>query len=160
LDWFIIGPVLGGVLGHYGARVPFYAAAGLCLLNFLYGYFILPESLDKDKRREFDWKRANPVGSFKFLGKHPEISGLIVSLILIYIAGHAVQSNWSFFTMYKFNWTERMVGISLGVVGFCRFGTGTFNQMDYTKVGRTEKYLLRSCCMLYAYYLLLLQKVG
>jgi len=50
---FIIGPVLGGVLGHYGARVPFYAAAGLCLLNFLYGYFILPESLDKDKRREF-----------------------------------------------------------------------------------------------------------
>jgi DHA1 family tetracycline resistance protein-like MFS transporter len=56
LDWFIIGPVLGGVLGHYGARVPFYAAAGLCLLNFLYGYFILPESLDKDKRREFDWK--------------------------------------------------------------------------------------------------------
>jgi DHA1 family tetracycline resistance protein-like MFS transporter len=114
---FIIGPVLGGILGHYGARVPFYAAAGLCLLNFLYGYFILPESLDKDKRREFSWKRANPVGSFRFLGKHPEISGLIFALILIYIAGHAVQSNWSFFTMYEFDWTERMVGISLGVVG-------------------------------------------
>lgn len=114
---FIIGPVLGGVLGHYGARVPFYAAAVLCLLNFLYGYFILPESLDKDKRREFDWKRANPIGSFRFLSKHPEISGLIVALILIYIAGHAVQSNWNFFTMYQFNWDTRMVGISLGVVG-------------------------------------------
>jgi DHA1 family tetracycline resistance protein-like MFS transporter len=114
---FIIGPVLGGLLGHYGSRVPFYAAAGLCLLNFLYGYFILPESLDKDKRREFNWKRANPVGSFKFLGKHPEISGLIVSLILIYIAGHAVQSNWSFFTMYKFNWNEAQIGISLGIIG-------------------------------------------
>ncbi|CAA7194518.1 Tetracycline resistance protein, class C [Chryseobacterium potabilaquae] len=114
---FIIGPVFGGILGHYGARVPFYAAAGLCLLNFLYGYFILPESLDKDKRREFDWKRANPIGSFKFLGKHPEISGLITSLILIYIAGHAIQSNWSFFTMYEFNWDERMIGISLGVIG-------------------------------------------
>lgn len=114
---FIIGPVLGGFLGHYGARVPFYAAAVLCLLNFLYGYFILPESLDKDKRREFDWKRANPIGSFKFLRKHPEISGLIVALILIYIAGHAVQSNWNFFTMYQFKWDTRMVGISLGVVG-------------------------------------------
>ncbi|WP_162072766.1 TCR/Tet family MFS transporter [Chryseobacterium fistulae] len=114
---FIIGPVFGGILGHYGARVPFYAAAGLCLLNFLYGYFILPESLDKDKRREFDWKRANPIGSFKFLGKHPEISGLITSLILIYIAGHAIQSNWSFFTMYEFGWDERMIGISLGAIG-------------------------------------------
>jgi DHA1 family tetracycline resistance protein-like MFS transporter len=81
-------------------------------VNFLYGYFILPESLDKDKRREFDWKRANPIGSFKFLGNIGNFR-LIVSLILIYIAGHAVQSNWSFFTMYKFSWTERMVGISL-----------------------------------------------
>jgi len=114
---FIIGPVIGGVLGHYGSRVPFYAAAVLCLLNFLYGLFILPESLDKKNRREFQWKRANPVGSFKFLKKHPEISALTTALILIYIAGHAVQSNWSFFTMYKFGWTERMVGISLGVVG-------------------------------------------
>ncbi|REC63975.1 tetracycline resistance MFS efflux pump [Chryseobacterium pennae] len=114
---FIIGPVIGGLLGHYGARVPFYAAAGLCLLNFLYGYFILPESLDKSKRRPFDWKRANPIGSLKFLGKHPEVSGLVFALILIYIGIHAVQSNWHFFTMYKFGWTERMVGISLGVLG-------------------------------------------
>ncbi|WP_407405286.1 TCR/Tet family MFS transporter [Chryseobacterium sp.] len=114
---FILGPVLGGILGHYGSRVPFYAAAVLCFINFLYGYFILPESLDKDKRREFSWKRANPIGSFKFLGKHPEISVLIVALILIYIASHAVQSNWSYFTMYEFGWTERLVGISLGVMG-------------------------------------------
>lgn len=114
---FIIGPVLGGVLGHYGSRVPFYAAAVLCLLNFLYGFFVLPESLKKENRRPFEWKRANPVGSFKFLKKHPEISALTTALILIYIAGHAVQGNWSFYTMYKFGWTERMVGISLGVVG-------------------------------------------
>lgn len=114
---FIIGPVLGGVLGHYGSRVPFYAAAALCLINFVYGYFILPESLPKENRRELDWKRANPVGSFKFLKKHPEISGLTTALILIYIGGHAVQSNWSFYTMYRFDWDERMIGISLGVVG-------------------------------------------
>ena len=114
---FIIGPVLGGVLGHYGARVPFYAAAVLCMINFIYGYFVLPESLSKENRREFSWKRANPIGSFKFLKKHPEISALTTALILIYIGGHAVQSNWSFYTMYRFNWDERMVGISLGVVG-------------------------------------------
>lgn len=114
---FIIGPVLGGVLGHYGSRVPFYAAAALCLINFVYGYFILPESLPKENRRPLDWKRANPVGSFKFLKKHPEISGLTTALILIYIGGHAVQSNWSFYTMYRFGWDERMIGISLGVVG-------------------------------------------
>lgn len=114
---FIIGPIIGGLLGHYGARVPFYTAAGLCFLNFLYGYFILPESLDKNKRRPFDWKRANPVGSLLFLGKHREISGLIIALVLIYIGIHAVQSNWHFFTMYEFGWDERMVGISLGVLG-------------------------------------------
>ena len=114
---FIIGPVLGGVLGHYGSRVPFYTAAALCLINFVYGYFILPESLPKEKRRALDWKRANPIGSFKFLKKHPEISGLTTALILIYIGGHAVQSNWSFYTMYRFGWDERMIGISLGVVG-------------------------------------------
>lgn len=115
---FIIGPVIGGLLGHYGSRVPFYTAAVLCLINFLYGYFILPESLDQDHRRPFDWKRANPIGSLKFLGKHPEISTMVISLILIYIAGHAVQSNWNYFTMYLFNWDVKMVGISLGIIGF------------------------------------------
>lgn len=114
---FIIGPVIGGLLGHYGARIPFYAAAGLCFLNFLYGYLILPESLNPSKRRPFDWKRANPIGSLLFLKKYREISGLIVALILIYIGIHSVQSNWHFFTMYQFGWNERMVGISLGVLG-------------------------------------------
>lgn len=114
---FIIGPVIGGLLGQYGARVPFYAAAVLCMINFLYGYFILPESLEKENRRKFEWKRANPVGSFNFLKKNPQISSLVITLVLLYIAGHAVQSNWSFYTMYKFSWTEKMVGISLGVVG-------------------------------------------
>lgn len=114
---FIIGPVLGGILGHYGSRVPFFAASALCLVNFVYGYFALPESLSKENRREFDWKRANPVGALLRLKKYPEILGLILALVFIYIAGHAVQTNWAFFTMYKFNWDERMVGISLGVSG-------------------------------------------
>jgi len=114
---FIIGPVIGGLLGQYGSRVPFYAAAVLCLLNFLYGYFILPESLSKKNRREFDIKRANPIGAFFHLKKYPSLIGLMVSIFILYVASHAVQSNWSYFTMYQFNWDEKMVGISLGVVG-------------------------------------------
>lgn len=114
---FIIGPILGGLLGHYGARIPFYVASVLCLLNFIYGYFILPESLDETKRRPFEWRRANPIGSLKLLAKHPKISSLVIALILVYIGLHAVQSNWHFFTMYKFDWSERIVGMSLGVLG-------------------------------------------
>jgi DHA1 family tetracycline resistance protein-like MFS transporter len=114
---FIIGPVIGGLLGQYGSRVPFYAAAVLCLLNFLYGYFILPESLSKDNRRAFSLKRANPIGAFLNLRKYPKLIGLVIAVFLLYTASHAVHSNWSYFTMYKFNWDEKMVGISLGAIG-------------------------------------------
>ncbi|MGG7036404.1 MAG: TCR/Tet family MFS transporter [Flavobacterium sp.] len=114
---FIIGPVMGGLLGQYGSRVPFYAAAVLCMLNFLYGYFILPESLSKENRREFEWKRANPIGAFLNLKKYPSLIGLILAIFILYVGSHAVHSNWSFYTMYRFHWDEKMVGISLGVVG-------------------------------------------
>ncbi len=114
---FIIGPVIGGLLGEYGPRVPFIVAAGLSLLNALYGFFVLPESLPEKSRRPFEWRRANPMGSLLQLKKYPSISGLIFSLILVYIAAHAVQSNWTFFTIEKFGWSESLIGISLGVVG-------------------------------------------
>ena len=114
---FIIGPVMGGLLGQYGTRIPFFVSAGLALLNALYGYFVLPESLDKDHRRKFEWKRANPVGSLKQLRKYPSIGGLIGSLLLVYIAAHAVQSTWVYFNMEKFNWNEKLIGYSLGAVG-------------------------------------------
>lgn len=114
---FIIGPVIGGLLGGFGTRVPFYVAAGLALLNWVYGYFVLPESLPKENRRPFEWKRANPIGSLLHLKKYPAISGLAVSILFVYIASHAIQSNWNYFTMYRFSWNERMVGMSLGVVG-------------------------------------------
>ena len=114
---FIIGPVIGGLLGQYGSRVPFYAAAGLCMLNFLYGYFILPESLAKDNRREFSLKRANPIGAFLNLRRYPQLIGLVISIFLLYTASHAVHSNWGYYTIYKFNWDEKMIGISLGAIG-------------------------------------------
>src|SRR5687768_14593926 len=114
---FIIGPVLGGLLGSFGPRVPFMVAAGLSLLNTVYGYFVLPESLPKANRRKFEWKRANPLGSMLHLRKYPHIGGLIFSFVLIYIASHAVQSNWTFFTIEKFGWTEKIIGISLVAFG-------------------------------------------
>lgn len=114
---FVLGPALGALLATWGIRAPFYAAAALCLLNCLYGYFLLPESLSKENRRPFEWKRANPFGSLKFLTKHPEIGGLAFGFFLIYLGGQSVQGNWNFFTIYRFNWTEKMVGISLAVVG-------------------------------------------
>ena len=114
---FIIGPVIGGISSKWGTNVPFLIAAGLTLLNVIYGYFVLPESLSKDNRRAFEWKRANPISSLKNLRKYPVVSGLVISLVLTFIASHAVQSNWSFSTMYKFNWTAEIVGYSLAVVG-------------------------------------------
>ena len=114
---FIIGPVIGGVLGQYGARLPFVVAAVLALLNALYGYFVLPESLGKENRRPFSWKRANPLGSLMQLKKYPSIGGLIGALVLVYIAAHAVQSTWTFINMEKFQWSEAMIGYSLGMVG-------------------------------------------
>ena len=114
---FIIGPVMGGLLGHYGARVPFFVSAGLTLVNWLYGYFILPESLSLENRRKFDWKRANPIGSLLNIKRYPVILGLIASLVLLYIAGNSVQGIWSYFTIEKFHWTSDMVGYSLGFVG-------------------------------------------
>jgi DHA1 family tetracycline resistance protein-like MFS transporter len=114
---FILGPMIGGLLGELGARVPFFVAAGLALLNCAYGYFVLPESLSKENRRPFEWKRANPIGSLLQLRKYPSVAGLIISLILIYIAGHAVQSNWSYFNIERFGWSPKMIGISLGIVG-------------------------------------------
>jgi DHA1 family tetracycline resistance protein-like MFS transporter len=114
---FVIGPALGGLLAGFGVRAPFYAAAGLCLINALYGYFVLPESLHKEHRRPFQWKRANPFGSLQFLRKTKGIGNLAICYFLIYLAFQSVQGNWNFFTIHRFGWSEGLVGISLAVVG-------------------------------------------
>ncbi len=114
---FIIGPVTGGILGELGPRVPFLVAAGLTLLNMAYGYFVLPESLPADRRRPFEWKRANPLGTLLALRRYPQVVGLISSLVFVYIASHAVQGTWAYFTIEKFNWSPKDIGLSLGAVG-------------------------------------------
>lgn len=114
---FIIGPGLGGLLGEFGPRIPFIAAAVLTFINVIYGYFVLPESLVKEHRRPFEWKRANPLGSLMQLKKYKGVGGLIVSMIFVYIAGHAVQSTWTFFNIEKFQWSNALMGLSLTVIG-------------------------------------------
>jgi DHA1 family tetracycline resistance protein-like MFS transporter len=114
---FIIGPVIGGILGGYDLKYPFIAAAVLAFINAVYGYFILPESLSIENRRPLNLKKANPVDTLIKLSKYKSVIGLAVSLFLVYIAVQSVQSVWTFYTMYKFNWSEAMVGYSLGAVG-------------------------------------------
>lgn len=114
---FMVGPAVGGLLVKVGPRVPFLVAACVSLLNALYGFFILPESLAPENRRKFDWKRANPIGSMAQLGKYPIVLGMVASLLCIYMAAHAVQTTWTYFTMLKFNWDEGTVGLSLAFVG-------------------------------------------
>ncbi|MBR9831252.1 TCR/Tet family MFS transporter [bacterium] len=114
---FIIGPVIGGIAGEINVQYPFFISAGLTFLNFIYGFVVLPESLAPEKRRNIDLKRANPIGSLKLIRKYPIVLGLIASFFLLYLASQAVQTTWTYYSMYKFAWDEAMVGYSLGVVG-------------------------------------------
>lgn len=114
---FIIGPVIGGELGEYGPRVPFYAAAGLAFANFLFGLFVLPESLPKDRRRPFNLKRANPFGAVLALRQYPVVLWLLGSLFLLSIAGQAFPSVWNFFTIEVVQFSSSQIGRALGAFG-------------------------------------------
>ena len=114
---FIFGPVIGGLLGDFGPRVPFYVAGALAIANGIYGWIVFPETMPEEKRRPFEWKRANPLGAFASLGK---IEG-IVPVALIYflwsLAGNVYPASWSFFAPIQYGWDSGMVGVSLGLVG-------------------------------------------
>jgi DHA1 family tetracycline resistance protein-like MFS transporter len=114
---FIVGPALGGLLGEYGARVPFFAAAALAAINFIYGAIVLPETLAPEKRRPFQLTRANPIGVFYQMKKYPVVIGLMGVLFLYQLAHDSLPSTWTYYTMFKFNWTARDVGLSLALVG-------------------------------------------
>lgn len=114
---FIVGPALGGVLGSYSLRAPFIAAAALTLLNTLYGFFVLPESLAPENRRPFDWSRINPLASLRALGRFPVVLGLTATILLERLAHDSLPSTWVLFTTYRFGWTEAQNGLSLALVG-------------------------------------------
>ena len=114
---FILGPVIGGLLGEYGARLPFIVAAILAALNVVYGYLVLGESLSEENRRPFEIRRANPMGALLALRKYPLVSGLALAYFL-YMLGHlSLPSTWTYYTMEKFAWSEWQVGLSLGYAG-------------------------------------------
>src|SRR5918992_1105899 len=114
---FIVGPALGGLLGGLGPRAPFFAAAGLSLANVAYGLFVLPESLPPERRRPFDWRRANPVGTLAQLRKHPVVLGLLGALFLWLVAHQVMPATWSFYTKHRFGWSEATIGASLALAG-------------------------------------------
>ncbi len=114
---FIAGPALGGLLGNIGLRMPFLVAAGLTLLNWLYGLLVLPESLVPGNRRAFDWRRANPVGSLLALRRHPVVIGLTGAYFLFYLAHQVFPATWVLYTGHRYSWTPGQVGASLAMVG-------------------------------------------
>lgn len=116
---FVLGPALGGLLGSVDPRLPFWVAAGLSLANALYGLFILPESLPPGKRREFEWRRANPLGSLKLLRSHPELSGLAFVVFLSNLAHAALPATFVLYGGYRYGWDARDVGLVLASVGVC-----------------------------------------
>jgi MFS transporter, DHA1 family, tetracycline resistance protein len=116
---FVIGPAVGGYLGNSNLRAPFWAAAILSLINSLYGFFILPESLPKERRARSAWHMANPLGSLKLLRSHRELAGLSVVVTLYYLAHNSLPSMWALYTEYRYGWSHGDVGLSLAVVGVC-----------------------------------------
>jgi MFS transporter, DHA1 family, tetracycline resistance protein len=114
---FIVGPAVGGVLGATDPRLPFWVAAGLSLANFGYGLLILPESLPRERRGEWSWRRANPMGSLRLLQSHPQLMGFASVHFLYYLAHQALASVFVLYTGYRYGWTSADVGWALTGVG-------------------------------------------
>src|SRR5450432_679882 len=114
---FIIGPAVGGVLGNVYLRLPFWIAAGLSLANAAYGFFVLPESLPKERRAKSAWHMANPLGSLNLLRSHPELGGLAVVTTVYYLAHQVLPTIFVLYADYRYGWNERTIGLSLAAVG-------------------------------------------
>lgn len=119
---FIAGPALGGVLGEWGPRVPFWVASALSALAFVYGWLILPESLPPDRRMDFAWSRANPVGSLRLLRSHPELSGLAVVSLLLYFAHHVFSAVFVLYAQHRYGFGPLEVGLMLALAGLLELG--------------------------------------
>jgi len=114
---FVIGPAIGGLLGEFGPRVPFWVAAGMATVNLAFGYFVLPESLPPEKRRPFQWRRANPLGVLKVFRGYPTVLPLTAVLLIYYFAGSVYPTLWSFWGIAAFGWSEAMIGLTLAMFG-------------------------------------------
>jgi MFS transporter, DHA1 family, tetracycline resistance protein len=115
---FILGPVAGGFLGELGPRAPFFAAAILGVTNALFGFVVLSETVTDAIRRPFQWRRANPFGAFRYVGRLPGVTRLLIVFFIYTIAFFVYPSTWAYYTQESFGWDSTMVGVSLGVFGF------------------------------------------
>jgi DHA1 family tetracycline resistance protein-like MFS transporter len=114
---FILGPLLGGLLGDLDPRAPFVAAACLAALNFAFGWFVLPESLPEDRRRPFDWRRANPAGGLMKIGELPGVRSLLLVMLAYQISNFVYPAIWAYWTQTNFGWDAGLVGASLAAYG-------------------------------------------
>lgn len=114
---FVIGPILGGTLAGFGTRAPFYAAAALAFANAVFGYLVLRETVDDRIRRTFEWRRANPLGAFKSVGKIPGLRNLLLVFFLYQVAFSSYSSIWAIYTGTRYEWSEQMIGLSLTIFG-------------------------------------------
>jgi DHA1 family tetracycline resistance protein-like MFS transporter len=114
---FVVGPAIGGLLGEFGPRVPFYVAAAISAANFVYGWFVLPETLPPEKRRPFDWRRANPFGTFAVFARYKGVLPLCGVLFVFFFASSVYPAIWPFWGMAKFDWSVSMVGLTLAAFG-------------------------------------------
>jgi DHA1 family tetracycline resistance protein-like MFS transporter len=116
---FVLGPALGGLLGSVDPRLPFWAAAAFSLANAMYGLLILPESLPSERRRPFEWRRANPLGSLQLLRSHAELAGLAAVVFLSNLAHAALPATFVLYAAYRYGWDARDVGFVLAGIGVC-----------------------------------------
>ncbi|PKP82890.1 MAG: tetracycline resistance MFS efflux pump [Alphaproteobacteria bacterium HGW-Alphaproteobacteria-18] len=114
---FIFGPVIGGLLGELGPRMPFFAAVALAFINFLYGVFVLPESLPKERRRKLNFKRANPLGAARHFSKLPKVSWFLIAGGIYFLAHTVFPATWSVHGEIRYDWSPAQIGLSLGMVG-------------------------------------------
>lgn len=114
---FVLGPLIGGMLGEYGTRAPFFAAAALAAVNAVFGYLVLRETVTDRIRRPFEWRRANPFGAFRHLARLPGIGPLLVVYFTYQVAFYVYPAIWSFFTQERFGWSPQMIGLSLALFG-------------------------------------------
>ncbi|MCX6857837.1 MAG: TCR/Tet family MFS transporter [Verrucomicrobia bacterium] len=152
---FIIGPILGGVLATWGVKVPFFFAGGLTLVNWAYGWFVLPESLGPENRRAFSWARSNPVGALVALKRFPALIGLVTCYFIAVLAHQVYPSIWVLYTTYRYGWSELQTGLSLAAVGFMAGmvqGGLTKRVVGWLGEQKTVRYCLTLSIFLYAAY--------
>lgn len=116
---FVMGPAIGGVLGSFDTRLPFWLSAAACLINAAFGWFVLPESLPLERRMAFAWRRANPLGSLRLLSRHVELWGLAAANFFGQVAHQVLPAVFVLYGAHRYGWGETMVGITLAFVGVC-----------------------------------------